>query len=71
MIHLSKCKLEIQCIILHSFVFGSVESSRALTHMERILFPTPNEAELARKAGLEEDESRWRGVGTEINVGSI
>lgn len=39
--------------------------------MERIMFPMLNKLELARKAGLEEDESRWRGVGTEISVGSI
>lgn len=27
-------------------------------------FLVPNEAELARKAGLKEDESRWRGERT-------
>ena len=35
------------------------------------MFPMLNEVELARKAGLEEGESRWRGMGTEIRVGSI
>lgn len=35
------------------------------------MFPLLNEVKVARKAGLEEGESRWRGVGTDISVGSI
>lgn len=39
--------------------------------MYSIMFLVLNEAELVRKAGLKEDESRRRGVSTEISVGSI
>lgn len=39
--------------------------------MGRIMFRMLTELEVATKACLEEDESRWRGVGTELSVGSI
>lgn len=35
------------------------------------MFRMLNKVELARKADLEDDESRWRCVGTERSVGSI